>query len=125
VSRATFETGSGTVGTGGNYNLIARQLLPAGSFAIQANVRIQYGGAFGDPTLLAADCQLRKNGTDIIGAAVDSRLVGRTSEDAMLPLNGGVFSSASVFADVWCQGNSAHLASAQLMAIQVGGFFGS
>jgi hypothetical protein len=41
-------------------------------------------------------------------------------------MNGGIFIApgGNAFADVWCQANEAgFFADAQLMAIQVGGFF--
>ncbi len=103
---------------------MARKALPAGSWAIQANVHIYYGLI--DPQgANQSDCQLRVNGTDTIGAALDSRVFASQGH-AMLPMNGGVFVApgGAAFADVWCRAASGSpTVDTQLMAIQVGGFF--
>jgi hypothetical protein len=125
ASSATFEfTSNRAIGTG-DYTLVARHTLPAGSWAIQANVHMFYGNAFTSVADDQTDCQLRRNGTDIVGGAVDSRAF-RGEGHAMLPMNGGIFVAAggAAFADVWCRGaQGGEVADTQMMMIQVGGFF--
>ena len=124
ASSATFAITSQQVLGFGNYTLVAQKVLSAGNWVIQANVHIFYGIAFNGDSNGQTDCQLRKNGTDIIGGAVDSRTFPDEGH-AMLPLNGGISTpggTASV--GVWCRGNvPGYLADTQLMAIQIGGFF--
>jgi hypothetical protein len=125
ASSATFETTANRPLTKGNYTLVARHTLPAGSWAIQANVHIFYGVTVGGSIDDQADCQLRRNGTDIVGGAIDHRSFVDEGH-GMLPMNGGIFvadgDAASV--DVWCRGAiGSETADTQIMAIQVGGFF--
>ena len=98
----------------------ASKTLPAGNWAIQANVITEFLSPNGDA---ASDCQLRVNGTQVIGGAADER----SAEDkalATLSMNGGVsVASGSATVDVFCRGAHAGSAVAQIMAIQVGGFF--
>jgi hypothetical protein len=125
VSGATFEiTHDRAVGSGGNYTLVAQKGLSPGSWVIQANVHIDYGLAFsGFDANVQSDCQLRANGTSVIGVAIDSRIFGDAGH-AMLPMNGGVFVPAQgATVDVWCRSaTEGDRADAQLMALQVGGF---
>jgi len=127
ASSATFAYGTGVkLGEPGTYTLVARTTLPPGSWVLQANVRVYYGTAFsgaeGDEQ---TDCQLRKNGTGVLGWAVDSR-VFKGDGHAMLPMNGGIFvePGGAAFADVWCRDAvGGKPADAQMVAIQIGGFF--
>ena len=124
VSGATFETTSNrAVGSGGNYTLVAQKGLSPGSWVIQANVHMFYGIAFSGDSNDQSDCQLRANGTSVIGVAIDSRTFADAGH-AMLPMNGGVFVPAQgATVDVWCRSATAgDLADVQLMALQVGGF---
>lgn len=124
VSLATFGSGSGPVGSGGVYTLIASKLLPEGNWAIQANVHLFYGGCFQSECDEQADCQLRAAAATVIGAGVDSR-VFKGEGHAMMPLNGGfsVSPGATVSTEVWCRGAAGgDTADAQIMAIKVGGF---
>ena len=101
---------------------VASVSLPAGSWVIQASVQICYPGFFdGFDGSISAQCELRRAGTAVIGGAVDDRFSdGRA--DATLPLNGGVvIAGGNVNVDVWCQSGQAR-ATAQMVAIQVGGF---
>jgi hypothetical protein len=110
---------------GTDYTLLARHTLPPGSWAIQANVHMFYGASFSGDADDQTDCQLRKNGSDFLGGAVDSR-VFRDEGHAMLPMNGGIFvePGGAAFADVWCRGaKGVEVADTQMMFIQVGGFF--
>ena len=124
ASAATFEiTANRDVGK--DYTLVARKTLPAGSWVIQANVHIDYGLPFTDTAADGTQCQLRTNGTNVIGGAADSRVFSGEGH-GMLPLNGGVFIApgGNVFADVWCRGAlGGELADTQMMFIQIGGFF--
>lgn len=124
ASSATFEiTTNRVVGT--DYTLVARHTLPGGSWAIQANVHMDYGVAFQDQAEEQSDCQIRKNGADVVGWAIDHRMFSNAGH-GMLPMNGGIFVGAggAAFVDVWCRGsNSGDIADTQIMAIQVGGFF--
>jgi hypothetical protein len=84
-----------------------------------------YGASFSGLVVDQVDCQLRKNGTDFLGGAVDSRAFGDEGH-AMLPMNGGIFvePGGAAFADTWCRGAvGGELADTQMMFIQVGGFF--
>jgi len=102
---------------------VASKTLPVGSWAIQANARLLTRFFLSGVSTAATDCQLRKNGTDLIGSAADQR----SSEQvyiATLPMNGGVFvDSGTATVDVWCRAAGGANATAQIMAIQVGGFF--
>jgi len=123
ISAATFAPFSSvSVNIEKDYARVASKTLPVGSWAIQANA-ILYDSTFqGD--VFATDCQLRKNGTDVIGAAVDYRGRAGNGNAATLPINGGVFvDSGSATVDVWCRANVAAYVYTQIMAIQVGGFF--
>jgi hypothetical protein len=123
TSAATFAFNNGVIGITTDYTLVASKALPVGSWAIQANVELGGAGSFSGLTSFATDCQLRKNGTDLIGQAADQRAF----EDqyvATLSMNGGVFvDSGTATVDVLCRGAKSATASAQIMAIQVGGFF--
>lgn len=123
-STATFANGFALAA--GNYTRVAFKILPAGSWAIQTNVLLDYPGfALGGIHTVASDCQLRKNGIDVVGAAFDQRSFVDEYK-ATLPMNGGIFvetgNTASV--EAWCRTDGvAAETSAQIMAIQVGGFF--
>jgi len=124
ISSATFGFGPVIDLDMGNYTLVATKKLPEGSWAIQVNVHMEYTGCGGDCSE-QADCLLRKNGSEVMGHAVDSRAFRGTGH-ATLPMNGGVFIPSGATADVgvWCRGASVLVvADAQLMALQVGGFF--
>ncbi len=123
ASAATFIFGDQAIGT--DYTLVARKTLGPGSWAIQANVHIDYGVAFQGTDESAADCQLRKNGTDFLGGAAHGRAFIYHGH-GMLPMNGGLFVEAggAAYLDVWCRASDGIKdASAQVMVIQVGGFF--
>ena len=132
VSQATFA--GGTVDPGLDYTLVASKTLPAGNWAIQANASIQITTSSSSVNTAASDCQLRKNGTDVIGGAADQRSFERTYF-ATMPMNGGMsVASGSGTVGVWCRTSpldfggigatfSSSHAWAQIMAIQVGGFF--
>jgi hypothetical protein len=122
VSQATFGFGGGLdiLNLGTAYSLLASKTLPAGNWAIQANVITQSFNAGGD---VASDCQLRVNGTQVIGGAADERSAADKAL-ATLSMNGGVsVASGSATVDVFCRGSQAGEAVAQIMAIQVGSFF--
>jgi Collagen triple helix repeat (20 copies) len=125
ISGATFEVTTGrVVGSGGNYTLVAQKGLSPGNWVFQVNVRIDYQVAFGgNDGREQSDCQLRANGTTVIGAATDSRTFPAEGW-AMLPMNGGMFVPAQGgTVDVWCRASQdGDLADVQLMALQVGGF---
>ena len=124
LSSATFAiTTNQVIGTG-NYTLVAQKVLSAGNWVAQVNVHVNYGIAIQGQTADQADCQLRKNGTDVIGFAVDSRAFAGIG-NGMLPMNGGIaIPGGTATVDVWCRGaNPNHLVDTQLVAIQVGSFF--
>jgi hypothetical protein len=100
---------------------VASKTLPVGNWAIQANVITEFTDhTFGDA---ASDCQLRMNGTAVIGGAADERSFQDTSL-ATLSMNGGVsVASGSATVDVFCRSAHGGQAVAQIMAIQVGSFF--
>jgi hypothetical protein len=103
---------------------VAQKVLSAGNWVAQVNVHVNYGIAIQGQTADQADCQLRKNGTDVIGFAVDSRAFAGIG-NGMLPMNGGIaIPGGTATVDVWCRGaNPNHLVDTQLVAIQVGSFF--
>ena len=131
VSQATFGVNADfvNVSAGNDYTLVLSKILPAGNWAIQANAVINMSTSASGVLTAASDCQLRKNGTDFIGGAADQRSFEQQYL-ATLPVNGGVsVASGSATVGVWCRtsgvnaGFFSSLGTAQIMAIQVGGFF--
>lgn len=88
-------------------------------------MHVDYGARFQGDVDGAADCQLRKNGVDFLGGAAEERAFNDHGH-GMLPMNGGLYveSGGAAYLDVWCRGDhDGEEASAQVMVIQVGGFF--
>jgi hypothetical protein len=128
VSQATFAS-TDFVPLQSDYNLVVSKTLPVGNWAIQANAITNFGRR--TSSIAASDCQLRKNGTDVIGGAADQRVYD-DAYWATLPMNGGLsVPSGSATVSVWCRGTSESSTAypiitrvtAQIMAIQIGSFF--
>jgi hypothetical protein len=108
---------------------IVSKILPAGSWAIVATVNTTaFNGTFAPAHDVNADanCELR-NGTAVIGAATDRRTIPETDlAKRTLSMNGGAFLPAGGEVSLWCRSQDFQdelVDNAQLMIMQVGGFF--
>jgi hypothetical protein len=104
--------------------------VPAGNWVGEVTVNIGLdNGTFAPSEDInrTTDCQLRDTGNDVIGSAVDRRVIADGDTEAVsLAFNGGLTagSSGGNFS-VWCRsqdGDNAIVNEAQLMMIQVGSF---
>lgn len=128
ISRATFAGTGGRVGLDGdNFVQLASDVLPEGSWVLSATANFRLPFFFGGEGNLSSRCELRDGTTgNVLGRAVDSRFASSdgSQSEASLTLNGGMFVAPGETraAQLWCQSGGATV-EAQMVAVQVGGFF--
>jgi hypothetical protein len=112
----------------GTFRHIVRKVLPAGDWAVVANVNTSNSADNNDDQILDVACELR-HGDAVLGHALDRRVI---PEDEImfraLALNGGAHLPEGGVIDLWCRGqardaNPDWVDHAQLMIMRVGGFF--
>lgn len=126
ISAATFAGGSGSLEP--VFSKIASKNLPAGSWALIATVNETAFGACGISNDCTTDvsCELR-SGASVVGFTTDRRIV--TSGESVkrsLSLNGGAqIPAGGGEVSLWCSSNGPieTVDNAQMMMIQIGGFF--
>jgi hypothetical protein len=126
ASTATFVGATGVRVDGEVLTQVVSKTLPAGSWTLVATANL-VSDDFADEGIRTTDCELR-SGAAFIGGATDRRLIPEDDHvDVSLSMNGGTFLPAGGDVSLWCRMQSAAtigtVTSAQLMIVQVGGFF--
>ena len=128
TSMATFASipnrlisGSGTL-----TQLVVKN-LPEGSWAVVATANLRPGASSfeGGERVLTSQCELRSGGS-FIGGATDRRVAPAYPDfvDASITLNGGAqIPPGGGQVSLWCSAQLGAYVDAQMMVVQVGGFF--
>ena len=126
ISAATFAFTTAPISIDQTMTKVLSKNLPEGSWALVATANISSPGSFtGSDIIRTSRCELR-NGAGVIGSAADRRtIVELDGVLRSLSMNGGAIVQAGGEVSLWCSdqtGNST-VQQAQMMIMQVGGFF--
>lgn len=124
VSAATFAfqaTPSTPIGT--NFTQVLSKDLPAGNYAIMASVTV---GDNGGEEVKGGSCELRAGSNFIGGGGWAAFIDADWSAGQSMSTNGGAALPSGGTVSLWCRGvggGSKTVNNAQMMILQVGGFF--
>lgn len=125
ISTATFALANATILVGSQFTHVFSKSLPPGNWVVVATAGVSDDSA-GSEELKGGACELR-NGSISIGRAGWS---GFVHEDwgwgGTLSMNGGAALPEGGVISLWCRGSFDHgarISDAQMMFLQVGGFF--
>lgn len=130
VSAATFAFTTSSVNLQPEFTQIVAKALPAGNWVVVATAEVT-SPHHDDDDFVTTSCQLR-NGASPIGGTFDRRTVssfipfGGSTITASLSMNGGAALPQGGTVSVWCRQlgePGISTATAQMMIMQVGGFF--
>ncbi|HMQ02488.1 MAG TPA: hypothetical protein PKD26_01045 [Pyrinomonadaceae bacterium] len=127
---ATFATSGGLVALDAGLTQIVSKTLPPGNWVVVATATI-VSPTYTEEEVVTSECVLRNGGSEI-GWTSDRRYIDATDSNTIdnarvsLTLNGGAFLPQGGVISLWCAQPNAPGTShalAQMMIMQVGGFF--